>query len=178
MTQQYRSQYNIREATLDDIEVIRHMHAQSWLDTYPNEDKGVSKEWVKHETDKWLTPEGFERSRQHFSEVFNSSNHFYRIAMDGDTVIGFIHGVREDDRTYLGALYVARNYHGKGIAQRLMDEVNMWFGDDNVDLDVVTYNKRAQAFYRKYGFEITDKKNKPYEGRIPNITMVRKGDKR
>lgn len=168
-------QYQIREATMDDIENIRRMHAQSWLDTYPNEKAGISYEWVKEATDTWLTPEGLEKSREHFRGVFGNPDHFYRIATDGDRVIGLVHGLEQDGHKHLGALYVDKGYHGTGVAQRLMDQVDTWFGDDEVDLEVVAYNERAKAFYRKYGFVESDKVNELFEGRLPNVTMIRKG---
>ena len=56
----------------------------------------------------------------------------------------------------IGRFYVDRAYHGHGVAHRLMKEIDdvakargvrtMWLG-------VWEHNDRAQAFYRKYGFE-------------------------
>ena len=166
---------SIRKATMDDVEPIRRMHAKSWLDTYPSDEFDVPHDWVKEATDAWLTPEGLQKSREHFADVFNNSDHFYRIAVDGDKVIGLVHGLVQDSHKHLGALYVDTVYHGIGLAQELMGLADEWFGDDEVDLEVVTYNERAKAFYRKYGFVETDKENELFKGKIPNVTMVRKG---
>jgi diamine N-acetyltransferase len=51
--------------------------------------------------------------------------------------------------------YVHRDAHGKGVAQRLMQQVLQQAGEraaDSVWLSVWSRNPRAQAFYRKCGF--------------------------
>lgn len=169
--------FEIREPVLDEAEAIRRMHARSWLDTYPNEDEGISYAWVKEETDSWLTPEGLKRSREHFSNVFGNPDHFYRVAVDGDKIIGLVHVLNQNDHKHLGAIYVDKAYHGTGVAQELMALADQWIGDEDVDLDVVTYNKRAMRFYEKHGFKAVEGENELFKGKIPNITMVRKGGK-
>jgi ribosomal protein S18 acetylase RimI-like enzyme len=52
-------------------------------------------------------------------------------------------------------LYVARDYHGKGVAQELMHACLHYMSDSNSDviwLGVWERNPRAIAFYRKFGF--------------------------
>ncbi len=159
---------------MDDVEAIRCMQAQSWLDTYPNDEHNVPFAWVKERTDRWLTAEGLEKSRERFSNVFDNPDHFYRVAVDGDKIVGLVHGLTQDGHKHLGALYIDKKYHGTGLAYQLMDQVDEWFDDDEVDLEVVTYNHRAVAFYEKYGFQVTDKENELFGGKMPNITMVRK----
>jgi ribosomal protein S18 acetylase RimI-like enzyme len=54
-------------------------------------------------------------------------------------------------------LYVDDRWHGRGIAQQLMDEVMRSAaraGSDRMWLGVWEKNLRALAFYRKYGFEV------------------------
>lgn len=55
----------------------------------------------------------------------------------------------------LRRLYVAREWHGQGIAQNLMHEVDAESrrrGARTLWLGVWEHNERAQAFYRKQGF--------------------------
>ncbi len=54
-------------------------------------------------------------------------------------------------------IYVARSWHGRGIAQQLMNEVMAVAeadGSDRIWLGVWEENRRALAFYRTYGFEV------------------------
>ena len=54
-------------------------------------------------------------------------------------------------------IYVASPWHGRGIAQQIMDEVMAVAaqdGSDRIWLGVWEENRRAMAFYRKYGFEV------------------------
>ncbi len=165
----------IRTATLDDVEAIRRMHAASWLEAYPNDEEGVAYEWVKAATDEWLTPEKLEFSKQHFGEVFSSPDQFYRVAIDEGKIAGFVHGRREDGKTKLGALYIAKQYYGTGLAQQLAVLVDEWFGDDTVELEVVSYNMRAIRFYQKWGFKKVDGSDSLFKDKIPAFTMRRDG---
>lgn len=170
--------YEIREAAPNDVEAVRSMHAQSWLDTYPNEETGVSYEWVKQKTDSWLTPEGLQDSREYLSNIFDNPEHFYRIALDDDKVIGFVHADNKDGHKHLAALYIDKDYHGTGLAQKMMKLADEWIGDEEVSLEVVTYNERAIRFYQKHGYQLVDSENELFAEKIPNVTMVRKGQKR
>ena len=54
-------------------------------------------------------------------------------------------------------LYVSSRWHGRGVAQQIMDEVKATAaraGSDRIWLGVWEHNPRALAFYRKYGFEV------------------------
>ena len=56
----------------------------------------------------------------------------------------------------IGRFYVDRAYHGQGVAHRLMEEIEELArsrGNRTMWLGVWERNDRAQAFYRKYGFQ-------------------------
>ena len=163
----------IRTATQDEVDAIRRMHAACWLDTYPNDEHGVPYAWVKSVTDEWLSPEKLELSKQHFTNVFNSRDHFYRVAVDNSKIAGFVHGLKEDGKTKLGALYLAKEYYGTGLAQQLAALADEWLGDDAVELEVVAYNKRAIRFYEKWGFKKVEGSDALFKDKIPDFTMRR-----
>ena len=55
----------------------------------------------------------------------------------------------------LKRLYVLKEFHGKGIAQQLMDFIISYAGEHQYEvvwLGVGEHNYRAQQFYKKYGF--------------------------
>lgn len=168
----------IRPTTIDDIPKMRAMHARSWLDAYPNEDHGVTRKWVEERTNGWLTPEALEDSRVRFGTVYGSPQHFHRIAVKNSDVVGIVHASKTEKGQHLEALYIAKEFYGSGLAKRLMDQALNWLDLSlPVDLEVVTYNKRAQAFYKKYGFEEKIGSEHLFAEKMPVIVMERKGDR-
>lgn len=56
----------------------------------------------------------------------------------------------------LKRIYVLKEYHGQGIAQKLMEFLMDWCKEEKyqaIYLGVWEHNIRAQKFYAKYGFE-------------------------
>jgi ribosomal protein S18 acetylase RimI-like enzyme len=49
---------------------------------------------------------------------------------------------------------VARDFHGKGVAQCLMNKVLSYHitSDKKLKLEVIHFNEQAKSFYHKYGF--------------------------
>ena len=94
-------------------------------------------------------------------EITASDSHVI-VAEDGNTIIGYArlhaHSAGTDERRgiELVRLYVDSAYHGRGIADALMEaciaearrlgHVSMWLG-------VWEHNPRAQRFYARHGFE-------------------------
>ena len=170
------SLYKIREAMLDDALAIRRMQGQSWRDTYRYDSVGVTEEWLDTETASWLTEEAMNDSRERYRRNFNDPTQFYRVAERAGEIVGFVHVSTKNDGTkHLWGLYTAKETHGSGLAQELMTLADSWIGDQDVDLEVATYNGRAKAFYRKHGFEEVPGENELFKDKIPNVTMTRKG---
>jgi len=167
----------IRTASLADVTDIRKMHAKSWVDTYPNEEAGVTREWLLDHTAQWLTPEGLEGSQEHFRAIFGNPDHFYRVASDGKSILGMAHASVIDGSQHLEAMYTDKSQHGTGLAQKMMDSVFEWLDlSKPIVLEVASYNKRAIAFYRKYGFEIDEGSEQMFKGNIQTVRMTRRGD--
>ena len=97
------------------------------------------------------------------TELTNPDDYYFFAEADGKPV-GYIR-FKEDYNNWplvkkwkaleLKRLYVIQEYHGKGIAQQLMDFFIL-FAQQNkyqlVWLGVWEHNVRAQKFYEKYGF--------------------------
>lgn len=167
--------YEIRQPNTVDMMAIRSMHAQSWRDTYPNDAEGVSREWLEAETASWLVPERIAGSEEALKQIMSDPKQFYRIACVGNEIIGMLHiSAEADGSKRMNALYVDKKYHGKGVAQALLLAGREFLGESKVVLEVVSYNERAKAFYRKNGFEEMPGENELFKDRIPNVTMIRK----
>ena len=79
------------------------------------------------------------------------------IALDDAKVVGFVsYGDFRDPATIAGeiiALYVLKDYYGKGVGQQLMQAAFAALnGYQEIILWVLEDNKRAVAFYEKMGF--------------------------
>ena len=143
----------IREAVASEAGEIRALQARSWCVTYPNEEYGVSAEWVKGFTDSWLTEEAVAQSVEFIGAVLAASNMFYRVAEVDGRIVGFVHAVKHsvDDGELMG-LYLDPPAFGTGVGSELMDAAMEWIGAIPARLDVAPYNIRAIRFYRRYGF--------------------------
>lgn len=171
--------YEIRSATLDDVEAIRRMQARSWRDTYRSNELGVTEEWLCEETESWLTPEKLKQSREHLGACFVNPMHFYRIVLLKGEIVGFLHlDTKSDGSKHLWGLYLDKVTHGTGLAQQLWSLAAEWIGDRQCDLEVATYNERAKAFYRKCGFEDDPAPQELFKDKIPTMKMVRKSQLR
>ncbi|HEX6257957.1 MAG TPA: GNAT family N-acetyltransferase [Candidatus Saccharimonadales bacterium] len=169
-------QLEIHKTALADVEKIRRLQAAVWRVTYPNDEHGVSAEWVQQETQEWLTTDALDKSKKFLGDILASSDHFHEVAYNGTKAVGFIHGSRINGNQRLDGLYIHPSYHGKGLAQRFVDDLLSWFDQSkDIVLEVASYNERAKAFYAKYGFREWYKEDEKFKGVIPSTKMIRKG---
>jgi len=86
----------------------------------------------------------------------------YRLALRGDQIVGYCKMGAVDmevdaaDALELHRLYVDPSTKGTGVAKALMNEALEWArakGAKVMYLSVWENNERAQAFYRRYGFQ-------------------------
>ncbi len=174
----HQTEYTIRDAVQTDIPAILKMHAQSWLDTYPNEKAGVTREWVQKRVDSWFTSDKLTSRAQKIKQAQDDPDMLYRVAEKDGDIAGICAAIRNEETQVVGAVYVDTRYYGTGLAQRLMDEIMAWSDPERpLELEVASYNERAKAFYRKYGFEEVEGSEHRLHEMMPVIKMIRKGDK-
>lgn len=167
--------YTITPMQLEDIEPATHMRLASWLDTYVNNELGVTREWIEARNRQQLSPEKVKARKERFS----SSHHTAWVAKDENgVIIGSTTPYIDDNGIqHLGSLYVDKTWHGKGVASELMKRVIAWSDPKKpMILGVVSYNERAKAFYRKWGFKEIPQSETLFDDKIPEIMMERKGD--
>ena len=128
--------------TAEEIEGKSRVHWQTWREAY---DEILPAEFQEQMT--------LDKCR-FYSQKYPENT---LIALDDAKVVGFVsYGDFRDPATIAGeifALYVLKDYYGKGIGQQLMKaafaglvsypEIVLWVLEDN---------KRAIAFYEKMGF--------------------------
>ena len=128
--------------TAEEIEGKSLVHWQTWREAY---DALLPAEFQEAMT--------LDRCR-FFSQKYPEDT---LIAMDGKKGVGFIsYGNFRGETIQAGeiiALYVLKDYYGKGIAQKLMKEaLTILEHFSEIFLWVLKENKRAIAFYQKMGF--------------------------
>ena len=172
--------YTIEQPIVSDAEELIAMHSQSWIDTYPNEEHGITLDHVQGRIDQFTSDEGYEKRRNYIREGLENPDYYLRIARNiKGKIVGFVDARRGKEGIELCGMYVDKSEHGKGVALLLAKGAMQWLGDEaDVILNVVIYNKRAQAFYQKLGFEIIpDSVHFHNNTVIPVINMIRKGEK-
>ena len=151
--------------TAEEIEGKSRVHWQTWREAYDD--------LLPAEFQETMT---LERCR-FFSQKYPENT---LIAIDDMKVVGFIsYGNYRDETLQAGeiiALYVLKDYYGKGIAQKLMKEALSTLEQfSEIFLWVLNENKRAIAFYQKMGFTFDGQEKILELGKpITEIRMVRK----
>jgi ribosomal protein S18 acetylase RimI-like enzyme len=77
---------------------------------------------------------------------------------DAGRWVGIMRARVEDGKTFLLGVYVTPLLRGEGLAEALLLEIERWAGErghDQLTLEVHEHNQRAQAFYRRMGFNDT-----------------------
>jgi ribosomal protein S18 acetylase RimI-like enzyme len=170
---------DIREALPDDADAMRDVQRHTWIATYPNEVYGITKEDIeaRFREDPATAGEKRERRRQ---SVCTTPFHSW-VALEGMVLIGFCIVKQDDQENLLQALYVLPDSQSKGVGKRLLQTALDWFGTEKeVVLNVASYNEKAIAFYRAFGFvpqgsiASSEALHLPSGVRLPEIKMVKK----
>ena len=155
----------------EDAEAVGRMHHRAWQDAYADL---LPHDWFE----RYTVDDHIARWRDLLSEpaahdqarlaVFDDTGAAVAVVVAGPSRPGG--GIEPARPLELWALYVAREHHGTGLARALVEHV---LGDRPAELWVFDGNPRAEAFYRKLGFE-RDGVEAPHEDTgLPGIRMVR-----
>ncbi len=168
--------FTLHRMTAEDIEPATHMRLQSWMETYKNDDLGVTREWIEARNKVQLSPERVARRR---SWLDNPNVQGWVAKDKSGMIIGAATPYRDDAGIqHVGSLYTQKAWHGKGVGGALMQKIIDWSDPTKpIELGVATYNGRAKAFYEKWGFREVPDSETLFDDKIPEIMMIRKGDK-
>lgn len=175
MSEKLKQAFTIEQMQPEDLEAATEMRLQSWLDTYVNEEAGVTREWLLARNEQQRSPEKMAARRKRFEE----SGHTGWIAKDqaGNIVGATNPHIDELGVQHVGSLYVDKAFHGTGVGSALMQKVIEWSDPKKpITLGVVTYNERAKSFYKKWGFVEVPDSETLFAEVVPEIMMIRKGD--
>jgi ribosomal protein S18 acetylase RimI-like enzyme len=174
----------VEPARSDDAEAVFNVQRITWFDTYPNEKAGVTREDIhmrlegKHGE---LIPNKIEHWRK-IIETAGDERAAY-VVRDGSKIVGFVAPTIKNGKRRVGALYVLPEFQGRGIGSKLLEKSIEWHGRNNdIFLQVASYNQNAIDFYRSHGFvetgnAVADEVAHRVGGKaIPETEMVLKAD--
>lgn len=171
-----RPVFNIVSPSVNDAEGLAAVAYQSWIDTYPNEELGISVEYLQDLRAHRISDGGIQSLRKRIERLESDPNFFLRVAKDSKGhVVGFIDGEKGEDAYELQDLFTDKSTHGSGLGSQLWQSFNTWVDSEKpIQLSVVPYTERAPAFYKKIGFEIVPNSEGYYnDSMIPTIKMER-----
>lgn len=147
----------IEKAIPEDALGITTVLYKTWLDTYPNEEIGITREDVEESYKESFTDEKIKSQQQNIANA--PQNQLRLVAKIGDQVVGVSTMIRNENNNQLRTIYVLTEFQGKGIGNMLWREAKK-FCDPAKDtiVQVATYNKKAISFYEKLGFVDTGKR--------------------
>jgi ribosomal-protein-alanine N-acetyltransferase len=117
-------------------------------------------------------------SRETFEYLLTSPESVsYRAVTPDGTMVGFIVGIVEPDRTgHITTLGVAPEHRRRGVAQRMLLKVEEGFRRRGVRitrLEVRSVNTGAQDLYQKLGFAVTQRLPRYYSNGGDGLLMIK-----
>jgi len=166
----------IVDAIADDVYTIRDVQKRTWLETYPNEELGITREDIEAR----FANESKEKIENR-KKIYSDPDVHIWVAKDDGEIIGFCIARKEEKNNRIGAIYLLPSYQGQGVGGRLIEAALNWLGvDKDIYVNVASYNDNATRFYERYGFVKTEKDisnpvaDLPSGKSIPETEMVRK----
>ncbi|NUO50759.1 MAG: GNAT family N-acetyltransferase [Polyangiaceae bacterium] len=146
----------VRPARSEDAEAISALAAATFRDAFGSQN-------TEADMSKYIA-DAFQPEKQKAEILDTQSVVLVAQGGDGDQLVGYAHlvaggassGITGEPPIELKRLYVDRAWHGRGVAQSLMDstiEAARLRGAQTIWLGVWEHNPRAVAFYAKYGFQ-------------------------
>src|SRR6202012_6073307 len=162
--------YSIRQATINDLEIIRQIAEDTWWATYS---PILEKEQIS-----FMLGEIY--SVEKISSQLKNNTQTYLLLIEGNKRVAFAaYSPREEDPAIykLHKLYCLPETQGKGYGKILINEVagkTLEAGKHTLDLNVNRHNK-AKSFYEKMGFEVAYEEDIPIGTYWMNDYVMRKG---
>lgn len=141
----------IRQWTLDDLQSVRHITWETWLDAYSS---FIPESDLREYFDTHYTLAAL-------SKLFRTEFMNGLVAVVDGEVVGYAKTKfnKEENRFYVSSLYILPKFHGMGLGGKLMaaaEEIARTYSVDSVWLGVMTQNTQALEWYKKLGFQFVE----------------------
>ena len=182
--QNKKNNYNctLEDAKSENVKKIRTIAKNAWLEIYPNEKYGITREDIT--AIDWFNPEEIEKRKKEIKEGNNT--HTWVLRDDKANIVGFCKVSKNNNSSdikiqkEIDGMFIIKEFQGKGLGKKLMQKAIEWLGnDEEIKLEVVSYNTNAINFYKKFGFQettlpVSKKRTQLPNGKqIPRIVMIR-----
>jgi len=145
----------IRQATVEDAEMLTHLSYKTFWDAFHDHPKNAPEDLADYmqeafNLEKIRTELSEENTIFLVAEIENDPAGYAKIKIDSTE-----DGINAAKPIELARLYSKQKFLGKGVGARLMEEYFEIAKQNDCDvmwLGVWEYNPRAQRFYEKYGF--------------------------
>ena len=161
--------YSIRQATINDLEIIRDIAEKTWWATYA---PIIEKEQISFMLGEIYSVENIS------AQLAQGTQTYLLLIEEGKPVAFAAYSPREEDPEIykLHKLYCLPETQGKGYGKVLINEVankTAKSGKHTLDLNVNRHNK-AKSFYEKMGFQIAYEEDIPIGPYWMNDYVMRK----
>lgn len=172
---------NVLDAIPEDAKAITNVYYKTWLETYPNNQLGITRDDIEESYKDSFSEENIIKAEKRIQEL--PSNVKSLVAKVNGLIVGVATMVINKSNNQLKTIYVLPEYQGHGIGKKLWEEARR-FCDPTKDIivQVATYNKNTIEFYKKLGFvdtgkRFTDDKFTFKSGtKLPEMEMVIKAE--
>ena len=161
----------IRPVELSDLEEIKKVTQITWLETYPNEEHGITREDI-------MEMFGFRDTERDMQERISRvqtlpDKRDYLVAEYDGNIIGFTRIHRLENEYKLSTIYILPEFQKLRIGRKLYETL-MEPLDKNIPLFllVAAYNKNAIEFYKRLGFVPDPAPKEEYSFSLPNGKVI------
>jgi ribosomal protein S18 acetylase RimI-like enzyme len=180
-TENMEKNIEISVATPEDVQGITEVMYKTWLATYPHEELGITIDDIEDRYKDSFTETSLQKRAEQIANIPKGQSLF--LAKDKDAVVGICRVVITENKNQLQAIYILPEYQGRGIGNKLWERGKEMFNTENdIFVNVASYNKNAIAFYEKLGFKDTGKRWDDEKfilksgAKIPEMELVIKAD--
>lgn len=150
----------------DDVPQIQEVFYRTWLETYPNDEIGITRVDIEEQFKDRFSQEYIAKRAENLSKMPENQN--FLVAKYLGNVVGVCRMIIRDEYNQLQSIYVLPEYQRLGIGKMFWNKALDFFEKNKkIIVQVATYNVKTIEFYKKLGFIDTGKRFTEERHRMP-----------